>query len=397
MARAHQRGRRRPVSRLLAVTLCGIFACDVEVIHPTQFVAPPLADPSLPGPHRVGVTTLSTISEGGRTLPVEVWYPAVPEEGAPVTDYPLTIGTLELAIIPSGLGAVRDAPLDKTGSPHPTVVFSHGHSGFRTQSVYLMEHLASHGFVVAAPDHVGGSLIASNLSPPGEVARYRPSDVSATLDLLLSQSEDVESPLYFSVDPGRVGVAGHSYGGFSAFRVAGALIDAEAIADQCEDELLCDGWDETLPASQRDDRFIAALMQSPAAVFTYEPLEANLAPIEIPVIIMGGSHDDITPYAEECAPPFGALTSTSMIVLVEGAGHFTFSNVCSLLDELGLEIEFLGNGCGDDDIAPKDAQRIAASYATAFFQETLIGETPSDLLDEGMALGDHVLAFERKP
>ncbi len=379
---------------VLGLALGGVIACDAEVIEPAHVQALPLADPNVPGPYRVGVTTLSTISEG-RSLPVEVWYPARPDEDAPIADYPLTIGTLELAVIPSGLGAVRDARHDHAGAPHATIVFSHGHSGFRTQSVYLMEHLASHGFVVAAPDHVGGSLIASNLSPPGEVARHRPSDITATLDLLIAQSQDVQSPLYFAVDEARVGVAGHSYGGFSAFRIAGATINAKAVDDACVDELLCDGWDDTLPPSQRDERFIAALMQSPAAAFTYEPLGVNLSPIEIPVMIMGGSHDEITPYAVECVPTFEALSSPRMLVLVEGAGHFTFSNVCSLLDELGLEIDLLSDGCGPEDIPPADAQRIASRYATAFFQETLLGEKATDLLDENAAKPEFVVAFER--
>ncbi len=386
------------MKRLLATCLLGLAgleACNEEVVEPAKLPPLPLSDPALPGPYRVGVTTLSTTSEG-RTLPVEVWYPAAPDDDAPITDYPLAIGTLDLAIIPSGLGAVRDAAHDVIGAPHPTVVFSHGHSGFRTQSVSLMEHLASHGFVVAAPDHAGGSLLASNLSPPGELARLRPIDVSATLDLLLEESADTASSLYFSVDPARVGVAGHGHGGFSAFRIAGATMNAADVKLRCEDELVCDGWDSTVPSSQHDDRFIAALAQSPAAAFTFEPLAVNLAPIDVPVMLMGGSHDDVTPYDIECAPAFEALDSTAMLLHVKGAGHFTFSNVCALLDELGLEIGLLSSGCSEQDLEPADAQRIAAAYAAAFFQETLIGETPSALLEEASPRDELVLAFERK-
>ena len=42
--------------------------------------------------------------------------------------------------------------------PHPLIVFSHGNSGFRRQSTFLTTHLASRGFVVAAPDHTGNTL-----------------------------------------------------------------------------------------------------------------------------------------------------------------------------------------------------------------------------------------------
>ena len=52
---------------------------------------------------------------------------------------------------------MRDAT-PAPGGPFPGVVFSHGMAGHRRQSTFLCTHLASHGFVVASPDHVGNTL-----------------------------------------------------------------------------------------------------------------------------------------------------------------------------------------------------------------------------------------------
>lgn len=381
----------------MLVAACALASCDAEALDPAPIPAKAAADPRVPGPYAVGVTSIVAASEGDRELPVEIWYPAEPTDAAP-TDYPVGLDTFTLARIPSGLGAVRDAPLSREGAPHAVVVFSHGHRSFRAQSVYLMEHLASHGFVVAAPDHVGGTLLGSSVLPPGLVARYRPSDVSASLDALLAASS-APGLLHGAADGERVGVAGHSYGGFSALRIVGATIDAAAVEAACGDELLCEGWDPSLPASQRDERFSAAVLQSPAAAFTFDPKPEHLRTVEVPVLVMGGSHDEITPYDRECAPTFAALTGATprWLALVDGAGHFTFSNVCALLDGLGLELEALEDGCGPEDIAPEDAQRIAASHATAFFQEALRGDPPSGLLDEDAPRDPLVTSFERVP
>ncbi len=124
---------------LAALTLgCGAPAAD----------GPPApAPPDAPGPWRIGVTTIDAAGPDGRTLPIEVWYPAKPPRGAPNGEavwYPLLLGEVELAAIRSPHGAARDAPPDARGVPYPTVVFSHGNGGMRIQSVYLTEYLASH-------------------------------------------------------------------------------------------------------------------------------------------------------------------------------------------------------------------------------------------------------------
>src|SRR5262245_26256347 len=104
-------------------------------------------DPALDGPWQVGVRTIEADDGLGNTLTIEVWYPAIPAEGAQPE---VTLG------IPSA--AVRGAPGDARGGPFPLVAFSHGRGGIRVQSVYFTVHLASWGYVVVAPDHPHDTL-----------------------------------------------------------------------------------------------------------------------------------------------------------------------------------------------------------------------------------------------
>jgi hypothetical protein len=60
----------------------------------------------------------------------------------------------------AGLVDEYDLPVDLylpqgLRQPAPVVVLSHGFGATRASYVYLSRHLASHGFVVAAPEHVG--------------------------------------------------------------------------------------------------------------------------------------------------------------------------------------------------------------------------------------------------
>ena len=105
------------------------------------------------GPWSVGVRTV----EIGR-LTVEVLYPAVPgsEEGIEPLDVDIRCAlpeserskvTDDVRPIPS-CDCYSDLPLDDAHGPYPLILFVHGTASWRTQSLSLMEHWASRGFVV---------------------------------------------------------------------------------------------------------------------------------------------------------------------------------------------------------------------------------------------------------
>src|SRR5262245_37468056 len=115
-------------------------------------------EPFSRGPHPAGVRTAELIDAvRDRPLDVEIWYPAADRHRGQDVDpercdrYELLAG---LPLVTQQ--AARDAA--PAAGRFPLVVFSHGYGGHRRQSTFLCTHLASHGYVVVAPDHTGNTL-----------------------------------------------------------------------------------------------------------------------------------------------------------------------------------------------------------------------------------------------
>jgi predicted dienelactone hydrolase len=188
-------------------------------------------DPFARGPHPVGVRTVEVhttdAQDDDRVLPTEVWYPATEEQAGRDLDDATCDHYEQLpGMPPSTQHAVRDA--DPAAGQHTPVVFSHGFAGHRRQTTHLCTHLASHGYVVASPDHVGNTLpdmlplfaerpdAARSVALFAQVAVQRPPDLLAALQVLVDGIDGVPA----AVD-GPAGMAGHSFGGWTALEVTG--------------------------------------------------------------------------------------------------------------------------------------------------------------------------------
>ncbi len=185
-------------------------------------------DPFPRGPLPVGVRTLhaTDATRANRPLPIELWYPA-DERYAGRDTAPEGRDTYEPipGLPPVHQNAVRDA--EAARGTYPLVAFSHGFGGHRRQSTFLCTHLASHGYVVAAVDHTGNtaldvlqSALAAQaagrqreaLEDVHELVAARPRDVDVAIGEAVRASRD----LGLEVDEERIGVTGHSFGGWTA-------------------------------------------------------------------------------------------------------------------------------------------------------------------------------------
>lgn len=385
---------------LLSLGLLGCTSAEAPVAEgPAAPVLLPARDataPAAPGPYAVGVTTMEVEGPDGGAFPVEVWYPAEHPLGAEMGSYELLVGALVIAEVPSPIGAVRDAPVDYRGAPHAAVVFSHGYAATRLQSIYLTEHLASHGFVVVAPDHLGNTIRELIDTEAADLAfeslRKRPEELRRSLDAVLARSGTPGDLLEATVDEARVGVGGHSFGGLTTFRAIGGTHDPASTTAYCDatGSSFCEGWPPPAPLEPVDaePRFRAALAQSPGGVEVFGP--DGLDTVTIPVMIQGGTLDEITPHDTEAREFYArAVSPTSLVTVVDG-GHYTFSDMCPMIDVLGLTVEQFDDGCSDQNLAYDVGQAIANEYAVAFFRRHLMGdERDADLLD-GDRLLDHV-------
>jgi predicted dienelactone hydrolase len=174
----------------------------------------------------------------------------------------------------------------------------------------------------------------------------RPLDLSFLIDQFLAFNVEPGHRFEGAILPEAIGASGHSFGGFTAFAVAG---------------------------SGGDPRIRAILPQAPAALFG----DAFFQAITIPVLIVGGSIDETTPFPLQQQRPFDLLPAgASVVALAEiaNAGHFTFSDFCEVERSL---LAFLGGfdeACEPRHIPWRHAHDIINYLALNFFDATLRGD-----------------------
>ncbi len=302
-------------------------------------------DPSAPGPYPVGVVTVElTDASRARTLPVEIWYPADIDAGAGTPNvYDLgSIGEIHTA-------ALRDAA-PATGT-FPLVLFSHGFGGIRFQSYFMTEHLASHGFVVAAPDHVGNTII--DLASLGDEEAIAQSAIDRPLDLrfLLDELLAGEAGVAVSIDPSRVATSGHSFGGWTSVETA-----------------------------RQDDRIAAVFSLAPG--FRAPSTPAMAADVERPIALFGGSEDGTTPFDTDQMPAYEVAAPPKLLVEVMGAGHLDFSDLCEIPEMAAI----VDDGCDPALIDPALVRAIVATVSAAWLGRFLVGDERWDPWLEDAAL-----------
>ena len=258
----------------------------------------------------------------------------------------------------------------------PLVVISHGLGSDLTTFAYFAKHLASHGFAVAVPEHPGSNSrqieallngLARDVTPPEELID-RPLDIKFLLDRLADQFGD-------NIDTNHVGIIGQSFGGYTALALAGAELNWAALERDCPN--LDTSWNLSwliqclalqIPATLtveelKDERIQAAIAINPlvSSVFGKESLQE----IDIPVMLISGSADPITPALPEQIIPFTWLTTPEKyLVLLKGGTHF------SNLNESAGSIPVPKQAIGPD---PKIAHDYLRQLGLAFFGK-YIGE-----------------------
>jgi len=159
-----------------------------------------------------------------RTLPFEWWYPAADEcRGQDTGLSSQDVFSASASGQPLTQAAVRNARVRE--GRYPLIVFSHTSNGHRRQATFFCTHLASHGYVVSAVDHVGNTVVeleernrrAADGNPLTEGERTaliqriiadRVPDIRAILNHLLQRLPN-------HIDTEQVGLVGWSFGGWT--------------------------------------------------------------------------------------------------------------------------------------------------------------------------------------
>ena len=318
---------------------------------------------------------------GVRTLqlddrPVEVWYPveptAVEGQSSEMFDSINAISEVLRPFIPGDLGGevdtgtYRDAPPATEGGPFPTAAYSHGSPGYRQAATFLTGHLASHGVITIAVEHLGRSL--STLLTPLAGADTPEDDVADLLDALDLVGSD--PGLGSVVDTSRMVVIGHSAGARTA-----ALATAD---DRVVGVVLLAGVPQELATNR------------PALMVAFEN-DALIDPAGI-----WSLHQSL---------------DNSVFVNIAGTGHAAPIDACPLIQDRGglTELrEALGEAivrAGEDGCLPKDTdaravQDLLRIYITGFVYEALgLSEGPVNLTAEAADLvaGVELRGFNEPP
>jgi fermentation-respiration switch protein FrsA (DUF1100 family) len=112
-----------------------------------------------------------------------------------------------------------DAPSDRKRGPYPLILFSHGNNSFGAQYEPLLRQWASAGYVIAAPDYP----LSNENAPGGATAAdldQQPADARFVMDRVLALSTKRSGVLAGTIDPKRIGAAGHSLGAITTYRLA---------------------------------------------------------------------------------------------------------------------------------------------------------------------------------
>ena len=267
-----------------------------------------------PGPYDVGVQTI-TVTDAARNRPltVDVWFPIDEATGLPAHQYTLLPGVYYES--PTAVDA--DATMVASGGPFPLVVYSHGSGGLRYLDSNYTEAIASHGYVVAAPDHTGNTAIERLSNTEDEfdtIALNRPQDVSAVIDAMTDPAHPEAAGFAAAVDPEQIAVTGHSFGGFTAYAMAS-------------------GYTNSLGTFEADPRVDAIIPLAPATgdesgrqLLT----DDDLAAITVPALAMVGTNDQTTPATPNVERPWELSNSEPRyrVDFVDGQ-HQTFSDFCA--------------------------------------------------------------------
>ena len=284
-----------------------------------------------PGPFPVGVTTL-TLAKSNK---VEVWYPAVAgttgEVSYDVRDFvPDAIRKILTADIPAtySFAGARDA--DAADGPFPVVLFSHGFTGIRLQSTFLTAHLATWGFIVAAPDHPSRDLAHVLGGTASGDAADAVDDLLATLDLVITEGTSATSRLNARVDATKVVAVGHSAGG-------GTVVGAAA--DQRIGGYVSLASGVQLPASSVTGT--ASSGEPPAGPTATDAGTAppSTAPKQLPAkpsFFLAGSLDGVVPAATVTIPSFQAVPTPTRLWVIDGVGHNGFDDFCTFGNGTGI-------------------------------------------------------------
>lgn len=209
----------------------------------------------------------------------------------------------------------QGSAFDPSGGPYPGVTFGHGFLQPVSRYASTLEHLASWGYFAIASESQGG-LFPSH----GAFA----DDMLHCLTWLEQQDALPTSPYYQAVRTSAFGASGHSMGGGCS-----------------------------ILAASRDSRIRAVANLAPAE--TNPSASAAMPGVRVPMRLIAGSSDSITPLGQHAQPIYNAGGPAKQLAVAQGGWHCGFQDVSSF-------------GCDSGSMPRPEQLTLTRRYLTGFFE-----------------------------
>jgi predicted dienelactone hydrolase len=218
-------------------------------------------------------------------------------------------------------------------------MFSHGAGGNGSVYAWFGEYLAARGYFVAMVYHYRANTFDSSALYVRNRIWQRPRDVALHISHLLQHKD--WGP---QIDLDKIGVAGHSQGGFTSLWVGGATVNPDLflayqrgwknnqmVPTYIRDQMTADAE----PARNvRDARVKAAFAMAPGDIQGFGMDEAGLRNMAIPAYLIVGASDTTTPPKENAEFAARHIPHAQLDVLPGPVNHEIFGNEC---DQVGRD------------------------------------------------------------
>lgn len=314
-----------------------------------------------------------------RELMVHLWYPAEPLQAGSRAPYVTGArpGHRYWNLWVSKSRSQSDAPIAHSETLFPVILFSAAIGANCYQYAFLLEELASKGFVVVGIDHpyssgrmvfpdgreINETVSFVNMATPETLASstrlieadlaLRVEDVRFVLDTLARwNGEPLGGGLTGRLDLARIGMAGHSYGGSTA-----------------------------VEACRRDSRILSGINMD-GILFG----ESKRLGVDKPFLTM--SDDSVRPSPQEMAKagPTGRFALQTISSYYDDVDRFLQHPHASFFGGRHFshldysDVPLYSRASRASTLDPRRAHTLVVKYVNAFFRQTLLGE-PQPLLD----------------
>ncbi len=279
----------------------------------------------------VGMKQMEFVAPGSidRHVTFALFYPAVIQNEITPTRIPFF----------TKLKIYQDAPPLSDNVKRPLILFSHGRGSNGIYYAWFAEFLAARGYIVASIYHYRANTYDSTIMYLANKLWQRPLDISLIISFLLE--DKFWGP---HIDANRIGVAGHSQGGFTALWIGGAKVNPNKYLDfqrwwinnpmvpeYLRKELPLDA-EQTL--NVHDSRVKAVFSMAPGDIQGFGMDKEGLQQLKIPTYIIVGSIDTQAPVKENAEFAAKYIPNVKLEVIPGPVDHEIFVNEC---DQMGKD------------------------------------------------------------